>query len=169
MPRKPTDHHFAADLPAELWKQFDDWSKGRGKLSNPQIGAAWLKLFLVTPEWMKVLALAGRLDQPLGDLTVEIFGDLIKAVIRKAEQAVMESAPAVVAETPVEEVPAKKEDALRIVKLMEPIPIETPEDSAAWAGLAKQAGVSGEEIGRRMAEHARQIQQARARKKARTG
>lgn len=77
MARKKTDHHFAADVPGPIWSQFEKWLQGRGKLSNPQIGAVLLRLFLAAPEGIRLLAFAGRDSDGLADGFRAIMRDVL--------------------------------------------------------------------------------------------
>jgi hypothetical protein len=61
------------------------------------------------------------------------------------------------------------DESRRILRLIDTIKIETPEDSAAWAGLARHAGRPDDLIAREMAKHALQIDKAQRRKRAGTG
>ncbi len=54
---------FEARIPLELWEEYEDWAKGRAKLSNPDILIAFLRLFLHVPDWARLLAIYGKGDQ----------------------------------------------------------------------------------------------------------
>jgi hypothetical protein len=59
MTRKENDQHFAADIDSAIWAQFEEWTKGRSKYQNKQIGDAVFRLFVNAPNAIKHLAFAG--------------------------------------------------------------------------------------------------------------
>ncbi len=52
---------FEARIPISLWERYERWAEGR-KINNAQLATALLRLFLSSPEWLKLVAMFGRAE-----------------------------------------------------------------------------------------------------------
>lgn len=85
MTRGVTEKKFEANVPVTVWREYERWAQGRGRIPNTQLLEAMFRLFLAAPESVKLLALYGRVEQL--EAVTDYREDFLAAEILDAAEA----------------------------------------------------------------------------------
>ena len=62
MAQVPGSKKFEGLMPESMWTEYESWAEDRD-ITNRQLLKALFRLFLSAPDWLKVLALYGKVDR----------------------------------------------------------------------------------------------------------